>query len=54
MLSGNNHNQHDVMDHNRDHETTTGFIKIDNHATFTREFAKEPTQVYDAMVDVWK
>ena len=30
MFPGNNHDQHDVMDYDYDHETTTGFIKIDN------------------------
>ena len=41
-------------DHDHDHETTTGFIKVDNQAFFTQEFAKKPTQVYDAMVNVLK
>ena len=50
----NNHDQHDVMDHNYNHETTTGFIKIDNPTIFTHEFAKKPTQIYDAMVNVLK
>ena len=54
MFPGKNHDQHDVMDHDHDHETTTGLIKVDNQATFTQEFAKKPTQVYDAMVNVLK
>ena len=30
ILPGSNHDQHKVMDHDYDHETTTGFIKNDN------------------------
>ena len=51
MFPRKNHAQHDVMDHDHDHETTTRFIKIDNQAIFTQEFAKKPTQVYVAMVN---
>ena len=29
------------MDHDYDHETTTGFIKIDNQTIFTQKFAKK-------------
>ena len=54
MFPGSNHDQHDVMDHDYDHEITTGFIKVDNHTVFTQEFAKRPTQIYDAMVNVLK
>ena len=49
-----NHDHHDVINHDHDHETTTGFIKIDNQTTFTEKFAKIPTQIYDAMVNVLK
>ena len=42
------------MDHDHDHETPTGFIKIDNTTIFTQEFAKKPTQIYNVMVDVLK
>ena len=54
IFLGNNHDQHDIMDHDHDHETTRGIIKIDNQIIFTQEFAKKPTQVYNAMVNVLK
>ena len=40
------------MDHDHDHETPTGFVKVDNRTVFTQEFGKKPIQTYDAMVDV--
>ena len=54
IFQRSNHDQHDTMDHDHDHETPTGFIKVDNQAIFTQEFAKRPTQVYKGMVDVLK
>ena len=42
------------MNHDHDHETPTGFIKIDNQTIFTQEFAKRPIQIYKSMVDVLK
>ena len=42
------------MDHDYDHETPTGFIKVDNQITFTQEFAKNPIQIYESMVNVLK
>ena len=54
MFPRSNHDQHDFMDRDHDHETPTRFIKIDNQTIFTQEFAKKPTQIYDAMVDVLK
>ena len=42
------------MDHDHDHETPTGFIKVDNQAIFTQEFAKRFTQIYKSMVNVLK
>ena len=54
MFQGSNHDQHDIMDHDHDHETPTGFIKVDNQAIFTQEFAKKFTQIYESMVDVLK
>ena len=54
MLQGSNHDQHDIMDHDHDHETPTGPIKVDNQAMFTQEFATRPIQVYEGMVDVLK
>ena len=54
IFLGNNHHQHDVMDQDHDHETPTGPIKVDNQTIFTQEFAKRPTQVYEAMVNVLK
>ena len=53
---GSTHHKHDFInhDHDHDHETLTGFIKIDNQTIFTEEFAKKPTQTYNAMVDVLK
>ena len=54
IFPGSNYDQHDVINHDHNHETTTGFIKIDNQATFTEKFAKTPTEVYNAMVNVLK
>ena len=42
------------MDHDHDHETPTGFIKVDNQIIFTQKFAKIPTQIYESMVNVLK
>ena len=42
------------MDHDHDHETTTGFIKIDNQTNFTQWFAKKPIEIYNVLVDVLK
>ena len=39
----NNHDQHDVIDHDHDHETTTGFIKVDNQPIFIKKFVKKHT-----------
>ena len=50
----NNHDQHDVINYDHDHETPTGFIKIDNQTIFTKEFAKKPTQIYNVMMNVLK
>ena len=41
IFPGNVHDQHDVMDYDYDHETPTGFVKIDNQTIFTKEFAKK-------------
>ena len=54
IFQRSNHDQHDIMDHDHDHETTTGPIKVDNQTIFTQEFAKRPTQIYKGMVDVLK
>ena len=54
IFQGSNHDQHDIMNHDHDHETPTGPIKVDNQAIFTQEFAKRPTQIYEGMVDVLK
>ena len=54
MYLGNDYNQHDVMDHDHNHETPTGFIKVDKQTIFTQAFAKRLTQIYDAMVEVLK
>ena len=40
------------MDHDYNHETPTGFIKIDNQPIFTQEFARKFIQIYDAMVNL--
>ena len=50
----NNHYQPDVINHDHNHETPTGFIKIDNQATFTKEFTKKYHPNFEAMVDVLK
>ena len=42
------------MNHDHDHETPTGPIKIDNQIIFTQEFAKKPIQIYENMVNVLK
>ena len=42
------------MDHDHDHETPTGFIKVDNQIIFTQKFANKPTQIYESMVNVLK
>ena len=42
------------MDHDHDHETPTGFIKVDNQAIFTQKFAKKFIQIYKSMVNVLK
>ena len=54
MFPESNHDQHNVINHDRDHETPTGFIKVDNQTIFTQEFAQKPTQIYDTMVDILK
>ena len=54
IFQGSNHDQHDIMDHDHDHETPTRFIKGDNQTIFTQEFAKNFTQVYEGMVNVLK
>ena len=54
IFPGNKYDQHDVMDHDHDHETTTGFNKIDNQTTFSQAPTKKPTQVYNPMVNVLK
>ena len=54
MFPKNNHDQHDVIDHDHNHETFTGFIKIDNQTIFTQEFAKIFTQIYDAIMNMLK
>ena len=54
IFQGSNHDQHDIMDHDHDHETPTGPIKIDNQIIFTQEFAKKPIQIYESMVNVLK
>ena len=54
MLQGSNHDQHDIMDHDHDHETPTGPIKVDNQIIFTQEFAKKFIQIYEGMVNVLK
>ena len=52
MFQRSNHDQHDIMDHDHDHETPTGFIKIDNQIIFTQEFGKKIIQIYENMVNV--
>ena len=42
------------MDHDHDHETPTGLIKIDNQIIFTQKFAKKPIQVYENIINVLK
>ena len=54
VFQGSNHDQHDIMDHDHDHETPTGFIKVDNQIILTRKFAKKPIQIYESMVHVLK
>ena len=54
MFQGNNHDQHDIMDHDHDHETPTGPIKVDNQTIFTQKFAKRFTQIYEGMINVLK
>ena len=54
MFQGSNHDQHDIMDHDHDHETPTGPIKVDNQIIFTQKFAKKPIQIYESMVNVLK
>ena len=54
MFQRSNHDQHDIMDHDHDHETPTGFIKVDNQIIFTQKFAKKPIQIYENMVNVLK
>ena len=54
MFQGSNHDQHDIMDHDHDHETPTGPIKVDNQIIFTQKFAKNLIQVYENMVNVLK
>ena len=41
MFQGSNHDQHDIMDHDHDHETPTGFIKVDNQVIFTQDSPKD-------------
>ena len=54
MFQGSNHDQHDIMDHDHDHETPTGFIKVDNQVIFNQEFTKKLIQIYKSMVNVLK
>ena len=54
IFQGSNHDQHDIMDHDHDHETPTGLIKVDNQVIYTQKFAKKPIQVYESMVNVLK
>ena len=54
MFQGSKHDQHDIMDHDHDHEIPMGFIKVDNQVIFTQEFAKRFIQVYKSMVNVLK
>ena len=54
VSSNRDSDQHDAMDHDHDHETPTGFIKVDNQRIFTQEFAKKPIQIYKSMVNVLK
>ena len=54
IFQGSNHDQHDIMDHDHNHETPMGFIKVDNQVIFTQEFAKKIIQIYEVMVNVLK
>ena len=54
IFQGSNHDQHDIMDHDHDHETPTGPIKVDNQIIFTQKFAKKPIQIYESMINVLK
>ena len=54
IFQTSNRDQRDVMDHDHNHETPTGFIKVDNQIIFTQEFAKKPIQIYKSMVNVLK
>ena len=54
IFQGSNHDQHDIINHDHDHETPTGFIKVDNQIIFTQKFAKKPIQIYESMVNVLK
>ena len=42
IFQGSNHDQHDIMNHDHNHEISTGFIKVDNQIIFTQKFAKKP------------
>ena len=42
------------MDHDHNHETTTGLIKVCNQIIFTQELAKKPIQIYESMVNLLK
>ena len=54
MFQRSNHDQHDIFDHDHDHETPTGFIKIDNQIIFTQKFAKKRIQIYENIINVLK
>ena len=54
IFQGSKHDQYDIMDHDHDHETPMGFIKVDNQVIFTQEFANFFIQVYKSMVNVLK
>ena len=54
MFQRSNHDQHDIMDHDHDHETPTGFIKMDHHIILIQEFAKKFIQIYKSMVNMLK
>ena len=54
IFQGSNHDEYDIMDHDHDHETPMGFIKVDNQIIFTQEFAKKFIQIYESMVNVLK
>ena len=53
IFPGDKQNQHDVMDHDRDIETPTGFIKVDNQTIFTQKFAKNPPKFITPWWTCW-